>query len=448
MKRLLKTVEAYQGFVIAVLAQGLQYGSGLLLLPVVVYKLGPSEVGLWYLFIAAQGLAAVADFGFQPTIARYVSLAHAGASRFDEDLTLAGKPAGPNLPLLANMLNAARKLYAVLAACMFSALVIGGVFYILPLARDGGLDTGPVLTSWFLFAAATALSIYFLWIPAFLLGSGKVAQNYIFLVLSRGSSALLGIIALLMGFGLIGLSAAFLVAQIIARLGGHFAMSELAVKPGAPSDPSQVSALLRELAPNAARLGLVGLGAFLITRFNVFAVSSFFGLAAAASFSISLQMLMAVNTIAQLPAQMSLARLVNARVSKDVASLRKISGRAVGAFLLIAIAGSAATVVLAPRLLNVLDSSVEPLPLGAMLLLAVVMILEANHSVHAFLITTANQVPFVLPALLSGGAVVVLVPMSCLAGFGILGVIAAQGLVQAAYNNWHWPYVFWKSVTR
>jgi len=448
MRDVLRPLKAHQGLAIAALAQALQYGSGLLLLPVVVLKLGPQEVGLWYVFIAAQGLAAVADFGFQPTIARYVSLAHSGASRFDAESHREESITGPNLSLLASMLHAAKKLYGVLSSGMFVVLGMGGIFYLLPLARAGGLDTTLVGTSWLLFALATALSIYFLWIPAFLLGSGRIAENYVFLVLSRGSSALLGIVALLLGGGLIGLSAAFLAAQVIARIGGSFFLAKMPITRGAPFDHRPASALLREIAPKAARPGLVGMGAFLITRFNVFAVSSFFGLAAAASFSISLQMIMAVNNIAQLPAQMSLSRLVAARVGKDQAAVAAVAGRATRGFILISVAGSAATVAFAPLLLAALDSNVSPLPLPTMLLLALVLALEGNHSLHAFFITTANKIPFVVPALLSGLAVVVVVPLSCMAGLGIMGVIGAQGLVQAAYNNWHWPVVFWKSVKK
>ncbi|AJP74785.1 hypothetical protein TS85_23685 (plasmid) [Sphingomonas hengshuiensis] len=304
------------------------------------------------------------------------------------------------------------------------------------------------MTSWFLFSAATALGVYFLWIPALLLGSGRGAQNYTFLVLSRGSSALLGIAALLLGGGLIGLSAAFLGAQIIARVGGGIFLARLPLARATEIEAGRPQALLREIGPNAARLGLVGVGAFMITRLNVFVVSSFYGLTAAGSFSISLQMLMAVATIAQLPAQMSLSQIVAARVARNRDALSRIATRAVLSFLAIAVFGSIAVVWLAPHLLHALRSSVGPLPFPSMLLLAVVLVLEGNHSLHAFLITTANKVPFVVPALVSGVAVAVLVTLSCWLGLGIIGVIAAQGLAQAAYNNWKWPLMFWKELER
>ncbi|KQN24421.1 hypothetical protein ASF00_16430 [Sphingomonas sp. Leaf34] len=445
MRQLLRAVIARRGLAIAAVAQALQYGSGLLLLPLVVRMLSAQEVGLWYIFIAAQGLSAVADFGFQPTIARYVSLVWSGGSSFDDPTEGNVGSHAPNLPLLANLIVTARRLYAGLATGLFLLLAAAGAFYVLPLARAGGLATTPVLMAWTIFSTATALGVYFLWIPALLLGSGRIAQNYSFLVLARGGSAALGIGALLAGGGLIGLSAAFLLAQIIARIGGAMFLKGLPLK-SRTRDAERSRALLREIAPNASRLGLVGIGAFLVTRLSVFVVSSFYGLKAAGSFSISLQMLMAVTTVAQLPAQISLARIVEARMARDRTRLRQLALRGVVGFFVIAVSGSIAVIVLAPYLLVFLKSSVPPLPSATMILLAVTMVLEGNHSVHAFIITTANKVPFVIPSLVSGVVVAILATTSCWLGLGVIGVIAAQGLTQAAYNNWKWPLMVWKDL--
>ena len=52
------------------LAQGLNIGTGLLLLPMILRYLKPDEIGLWFVFMSLAGLAQLLELGFQPTIAQ------------------------------------------------------------------------------------------------------------------------------------------------------------------------------------------------------------------------------------------------------------------------------------------------------------------------------------------------------------------------------------------
>jgi uncharacterized linocin/CFP29 family protein len=91
-------------------------------------------------------------------------------------------------------------------------------------------------------------------------------------------------------------------------------------------------------------------------------------------------------------------------------------------------------------ILDALGKGTRLLPPGPMLALACVFFLEMNHSVFANYLTTLNRVPFMASAIASGVATVALALVFCgFGGMGVWGLILAQGLVQASYNNWKWP---------
>lgn len=445
---MLVRLRANPGLLAGFLAQALQYGAGLILMPFVVSRLSAAEVGIWYVFLAAQSFAAVADFGFQPTFARFFSLAHSGVAFFARNGIGAAGSGEPNLPLTRSLLKTARRLYLGVALIAFVVLALAGVPYVSSLARQGGLDVVRIRVAWLVFSMAVAANLYFLWIPAFLLGSGRVSANYLFLILSRGGFALFGIVVLFAGGGLMGLAAGFLASQIAARaLASILLWGTVATERGAPEE-GDTRAVLAAVWPNAGRLGLVGVGAFLITRYNVFLLSSTLGLVVSARYAICLQLLSGIASITQLPMQANLPRIVAARVEGDLLHFRRLVFGAVGAYLAM-FAIAAATLILAgDPLLRTIGSRVALLNRPLLLLFAVIVALEGFHSIAAFVITTRNAVPFVLPALLSGIAVMISATVAVRLGYGVVGVIVCQGVVQLAYNNWKWPLMVYRECRR
>jgi O-antigen/teichoic acid export membrane protein len=445
-----------RALLIAVLSQALQYGSGLLMLPFMVTRLSAAEVGIWYIFLTVQGLAMIADFGFQPTLARGFALARSGVETLQaQGVAGAGTGTGasagntPNYPLCRQLLTAAGALYLGLALLLLTVLATAGLAYVRHLASRDGLDPSTVSLAWLLFAVAVVLGIYLQWVSPLLIGFGLIEQNYLFLLSMRGSSALLAIGALLGGLGLVGVSAAWLGGAVMAGLFGRLAARPVLDRmPRARPARAMVVAVLRQVAPNAVRMGLIGIASFLILRFSVLAVSTFMGLEAAGRLAISAQILTGVAAIAGLPNTMNLARLVGARVRDDRGELRRIILRNLVFYLACYTAGALALIVLGPLLLRLIGSSMMLLALPALVLLAVVTLLEGFHSNAAFIITTGNTVPFLSAGLISGVAVALGVAAIAWSGGGLILVIAWQGLVQLAYNNWKWPLVVWKEVWR
>ena len=447
MKGLIARARRQQGAAFGFIAQALQAGASLLLLPFVVTRLPAAEIGVWYVFMTIQGLAGLADFGFQPTVARGFAAAFAGASEIRrEGLVHAAGPA-PNLLLVKQVLMAARTLYLGLAAGVLILLLTLGLFYITRVAGREIPDVGHVQLAWVVFVFGTALNLYLLWMGSFLVGAERITQNYLLVICNRGAFALFGIAALLGGGGLMSLAIINVAAALLTRVLASSMLRPL-VDPLGHVRPSRqdVRMILGALWPNASRSGLVGLGAFLITRINVLVISTFAGLSASASYAVSLQLLGALAVASQVPTQVALSRMVALRVRHQFGALRHLFIGRHGFMVASVVVGTLFIVFAGQPLLGMIGSKLTLLPRPTFLLLGLVMLLEANHANCAFVITTANRVPFVKAALFSGVAVAVLSTVSAWAGFGALGAIAAQGLVQLAYNNWRWPMELWREL--
>lgn len=432
---------------IGLIAQFMQYGAGLVLLPFVISRLSEAEVAIWYVFVTVQGLVLLVDFGFQPTIGRAFASAYAGVQQLQRQGLSEATGDKPNLMLVASVVHTARRLYLGLAATVLLILTTAGTAYITSIARGEVGDITQVQIAWILSAIGTAANLYFLWILPLLIGSGYVAQNYMLTIVNRGGFALMGTLVLLAGGGLIGLAAANLTAVVLGRIVASIVLRPVLRPLGDMADvAANARSVLIEMWPNAWRMGLVALGAFAINRSNMLILSSFLDLSQAARYAISLQLLGAVAAVSQLPTQAVLPQLVALQVRNDRAALRRmVLGRQAFMFITFVL-GAGAILLVGQPLLELASSNVrliDPVPLA---LLALVLLLEANHSNCAIIITTANRVPFVWPGLISGFGVVALSIILVINGAGILGIILAQGFVQLVYNNWKWPLMLWKEL--
>lgn len=447
---MVKALKLNRGLVLGVTAQFLQYGAALLLLPFIVVRLSAEEVGIWYVFMAVQGLAMLMDFGFQSTFARNFALAFSGAKELIKEGLADGKHETANYELVARVLYIARLIYASVSLVVLVVLLTLGSLYVLNLAESAPLSKDSVLLAWLMFAVALSINLYFMWISPLLIGADKVEQNYLYLIVNRVVFVLGGVILLELDFGLLGLALSFLLGVMTARyVAGYFIrpINRLLVK----SNTTCFDAAKKDLQTvwhNASRMGLVSLGAFLIIRSNVFIVSHFMGLVAAASYGMTIQLYMGLSSVAQMIFQVNIPKMVKARVECDIKKLRAIVYSSTIFYFVLFFAGAVVIILFGSMALDFIGSEAELLNVELMTLLAVIFLLEGNHSNCALTITTGNKVPFVYPALISGFAIFTLSTMSASLGFGLLGIIASQGGVQLAYNNWKWPWLVYGELNQ
>ena len=116
------------------LATAMRVFSGILVLPLMLRTLPSDHLGIWYVFLSLQGIAALFDLGFAPAVTRAVGYIWAGASELRHfgvaTLDNARSSPHPNYPLLNELVSTMRLYYRVFGVATAIVMFIGGVAWI------------------------------------------------------------------------------------------------------------------------------------------------------------------------------------------------------------------------------------------------------------------------------------------------------------------------------
>ena len=426
-----------------VLAQGLNIASGLILLPVVLIYLSVEEVGLWFVFSSLTGLAFLLELGLQPSIARYVAYIYAGAQKLQKvGISSDENNKSINFNLLGDVFLSAKKIYFRITILVLIFLLGLGSLYITSLVTSS-LSLMTVLLAWMMFSIGFIANFYFGYYIAFLQGRGEITIANKIIVTNRLLMISFGSLFLILGYGLIGLGLASLLSTVLSRFLLHYMFwkdntpEALYLKRINMIYDKNTSGVLWH---NSVKLGWVYVGAFLITRMNVLIASSFLGLTIAASYGLTMQILIMLSTLASTLFTLKLPSMNAAQAIGKSEKILMSFGQSLTLSWLFYFLAAAFIVMFGNDVLKYFGSNALLLENNLLIAFSVIMFLEMNHSLCASFLTTFNEVSFVASALVSGFLIVTLSMIFVyVLEFGIWGLILSQGFVQLAYNNWKWP---------
>ncbi|GGH14552.1 hypothetical protein GCM10007422_35990 [Pedobacter zeae] len=416
-----------------------------MLLPIILHKLPTSHLAIWYIFLAISAAISLLDFGFQSNIMRNVSYVMSGAQKLlatgiDSEFK-EGKEI--NWTLFWSLVSTAKRIYSYISIVVFFILIIAGTYYIYTVTKNFQ-DQSFVLYSWILYLLVSVVNFYFYYYNPLLLGRGLIREYNITIAFSKATNLLLSIAALEIGLGLMGIVIALFISVLVDRFFARRFFNKGIVK---EPEKAKLENLFPILWNNSWRIGLVSLGSFLILRANIFLVSSFLPLSVAASYGLSLQLLTTASSFGMIFFTAFIPKINSSRLSQNLLNIRIIVARSLLISWTIFILSTVALLILGNLLLELIKSKTHLISNLDLLFLALILVLEMNHTLFATLITTKNSVPFVKPALISGILIVLFSFISLkYLKLGLPGILVSQFVVQLAYNNWKWPVVGLKDL--
>jgi O-antigen/teichoic acid export membrane protein len=428
----------------SLIAAALRFGSALLLLPLILWRVPSEELGLWYVFISLGALAALMDFGFAHTATRSAGYLWAGSRMllpFGIDLPdslvktdTAGRPIQrpPNLPMFSNLVASLRVYYLAAGGLLFLLLTTAGGAWIWH--KSVGLAQAQSIRLAF-FAYAIGVSLGFansLW-PSLLAGIDAVKEAQQITTACLLVYFSLAAAGLLAGLGMWALVLGTIVAGLAERLLGRTFFYRLV-----PLQPGKFEvSVLRVLWPNAWRTAAVGLGAFTIFQANILICSAFLDLRTTASYGLSLQAVTLLAGVSSIWVRVRLPAINQLRAQGMVDRIPAMFRRRIMCAILTFGAGAAVLLCLGWPLLELLKARTQLLPTALLATLLLIQLLEMHHSLYGELVYSENVNPFVKPALISGLAIIIL-SVLLTPRLGVWGMLLASGLVQLCFNNW-WP---------
>ncbi|CNG02551.1 O-unit flippase-like protein [Yersinia similis] len=413
------------------------------------YKYLPLEMAsVWVIFLSMISLITLFDFGLSPAIVRNVSYVISGAQnlvkRGIDDIIIKDVI---SYPLLSRLLFDIKRIYLYLSIIAFFIIVIGGLWYFYYISP---LDIkNEVAYSWLLFSSTLIINLIYLYYVPVLTGLGEIESSYKANVLGRITWLILTLLALTLLPSILILSLCFSLSVLINRyICYFFYRRNFHIKNLDKIDTGVVSTI-PFIGHNAAKLGVVSLGAFLINRSTTLIVGIVCPIVTAGQFVLSMQVFFALMAISNILLSIKIPEISQAVAKREHYIVKILIYKVVAFSSSIYLLGFVTFLISAEYVLPTIGVSLSFLPLDYLLILGLIYFLEMNHSICATIITSKNNVPFVFASLFSGGLIILSsIILSIHFKYGVVGLILSQGVVQLMYNNWKWPLMVYREFIK
>jgi O-antigen/teichoic acid export membrane protein len=418
---------------------GVRLVSGIVLLPLIVHALSVADLGMYYVLLSLVALAPIIDFGFGPTMGRFVSYAMGGAEILHaHGPPTPGRTGTPNYDLLWQLLHTMRRLYRYVALAL---LVIMGVWGTWLVELRIGETSSPLIArlAWAVTLASTVFDIYWNWWTTYLTGLNEVRAAARISVLGMSVKLVLATALLLGGAGLLSIPIATLVSSALQRgLARRLCLAQLLGHP--PPTVIETRKYFRILWPNSWRLGIQFISSYLTVNANTAICLAAFGLAANARYGLSVQVMTIATGMANVWFSTKLPLINQYQACHDYAGLRRLLWPRVWlqitTFLLLA--GMA--MFLGPDLLKWFGSHKEMLSRPWLAVLLLCSFLDMHFSIWGTLIATGNRLTYLWPTVATN--ILSLMLSLALVHFTTLGLgalVLGPLLAGAVFNYWYWP---------
>lgn len=425
-------------------------GAGVILLPFILNKMSQETVGIWNIFQTITILVALLDFGFRPSFARTISYIFSGVrSLKKEGVVTADAEASVDYGLLSGTLRAMRTFYRRITLGVFVLLVTLGSAYFYYILQKYTGNRQDALIAWILLIAINCYNLYTLYYDALLLGKGYVKRMQQITIVGQLLYLSVAIGLIYAGLGLSAIVSAQLISTLVRRVLAKrvFFDKEMKEHLASVDTTSDEKEILRTIMPNAVKVGLTQMGAFLINKSAIFLGSIFLTLEEIGSYGVTLQVLDILVHCGMVYCMAFQPKLAEYRATGDLPELRRKYIRSVLFLFVTMLFGGIIWVLWGNLVLELIGSQTQFV--GATMLCAMIGIrwLEQNHATAAFFIMSDNKIPFFIPSLVTGGVTIVLLCIGLWGlNAGLWALILAPGIAQAAYQNWKWPSVVIKEL--
>lgn len=434
-------------YISGIVSQGISILVPFIITFISIRELNASDSGSWLLFLTTSAFLPLLDFGISPSIVRNISYVMSGANKLSKTgCTDIEVREGMNLNLLGQLIFDIRKLYRRIGLVGGFVIFSIGIFYFYNITVKEYLVN--TLIAWAVFSFGLFLSLYYLYCNPLLIGFERIIESNIANIAAKLIWLFFTIFFIVVDSSnlLIKLAVSFSLSVLIYRYILIYFLNKVnAYKKGCKLRTEEP--LLGIILHNAIKLGIVGVGSFLISRASIFIIGAYLPIFIAGEYALSMQVIFAIMAVSQVALAIRVPTISRLRAEKNTGLLIKeikIAFLSAGGVFIF---GMFIFILINQPFIDFIHSNMKFLASNLLILITVVYFLELMHSISATIITTGNHVPFVIPSIISGCAVLFFTFYILeFTKLNVLGVILVQGVVQLLYNNWKWPLVLYREL--
>lgn len=412
-------------------------------LPIVVYFLDGDMLGLWYVFLSIGSITLLFDFGFTVTFARNITYCWSGASRLEKKGLSEGELKEPDYYLMRNILYTCKRIYFVIAfSALFLMLTIGTAYIIYISSSISGFSH---IVAWIIYALAAFLNLYYNYYDSFLRGVGAIKRANQNRVYARSFQLILLLLLLIVGYGIIGLSIAYLSFGIVFRFLGrryfysYQGIGDRLLNIKDPININEIKNLFKTIWYNAWRDGIVSLSLYLSGQASVILCSLYLTLTETGAYSIGVQIASVVCTLSATLFGTYQPAIQSNWVKHNVGEVRRIMCLIVIVYTLSFVIGGCLVVVIGLPILRLIRPEVV-ISISLMLgILASQFILQFRNCYTSYFSCT-NRLDY-MPSFILSSVLCIILSLIFLELFKLQawGLILGQIISQCIFNVWYWP---------
>lgn len=406
-------------------------------MPFALAQFTAEAFSIWMIFVTFYGLIVVFDFGLTTTISRQYNYILSGATSIEKH-GLSEKLSGQvDEELFSQLYLSSKKIFSGIAVAAVFLLIAVYVFYLQPVTAE---YDGDVAIEWLLYAVAIILNLFCLAYNAIFFGTNNVASIYRVCSITNIVFFIFAITLILLDYGLLAIAIARFLSAVVyylyakVEINKHNMLLHYHHKYAGKG-----TEVLKNLVPNAAKLGGVTLGNFLVSKASVLIVAAYLPLAISGSYSLSLNIFSVIMSVSLLFMTIKTPQLNSYRQEKKYNQLLSQQKKVRLICLLTASLAFIAFMILGKPLLVLINSSTQLPSIMVLTVFSMLCFLEVNRLVSMNFIMTSNNVPFLKPVLLTGAVCILLTIGLFELGYrSLMTPVLIQLMLQCFFNNWYW----------
>ncbi len=421
------------------LYNALRLASGVILLPLVLHKLPTPELGMYYVLMAQVALVPLVDFGFGPTIGRFVSYAMGGAETIlAQGLAQPGKSHAPNYKLVWELLSASRILYRYLTLAL---LVIVGIAGTLAVELHINETASPSLTrlAWAATLLSTLFDIYSGFWSLFIQSMNRVRLGVRIGMVAYLLRLIVTAVLLVCGAGLLSMPLGALVGSVVGRSWARSKCLQLLEGHPAPST-AEAKKTFAILWPNSWRTGVQMVAGYLTANGNTQICAYVLDLRATAQYGLSIQLLGVACGMAGVWTTVKWPLAGQYITRHDYQSLQRMLRPRLWLQSLSLLFMAAGLILCGPYLLERFGSGKQMLPPGWLCLMSLDSFLLLQFTFWGTLIFTQNRLPYLWPTVATNVLSLLLsLTLIHFTSLGLGALVLGPLLAGSLFNYWYWP---------
>jgi O-antigen/teichoic acid export membrane protein len=429
------------------IGQVFQYGSSALILPIALSTLTDHDLSIWFVFIAITSFVSLLDSGIQPSTSRFATYIFSGADTILKTGFNISYGNEINYKLLKSLIFTLKKIYTKIAIIALFILLIPGTFYVFNFINFHH-NFVQIILAWILLLISNVISLYYGYYNSLLQGRGYIVKYNKLIVYTKLTFLLISILLLFLGFGLLGISIASIISNIINRiLAYNYFYDEQLNKEFSLITDFKPDNIFQTIWYNSKKTGVVAIGVFMLGQFNILISSYYLSANEVSSLGLLFQLFLILQNLSRVYFNTFLPRFNSLRVSNNSNVLIKDFKKAMYFSWLSYLIGLILLLTLGNYFLDLINSNTKLPSSNLILLFAIVYLMEITHGNCALFLTTKNNIPFVKSTIITG-IIHVLVTFLLLnfSDFGIYTFPLSLIFVQFLYNSWKWPLEVFKDL--